>query len=137
MFELTKCAKLTCCLVLSVQASTIAPANGADRAIATTARPAKLEGMPYSEAREIISQFGWISFKGDCSGPPVNESICSHFPEIGYCSGSGVGFCGMYFYRKNRCLILVTVGGLPSEGSVVRDVTFQRKPCVRQQFLPD
>ena len=132
MYEIAKFAKLACYLALGAQASSIATANGAERGIAATARPVKLEGMPYSSAREIILGFAWNPFKGDCSGPSIDESICLKFPEIVYCSGSGMGFCSMQFYRKNRCLILVTVGGVPGEGSVVRDVTFRRRPCVRQ-----
>lgn len=107
----------------SVSASQVMPDSRA------TARSAKLEGMPYLKARPIILKYGWLPHGEECSGPPVNDSVCSRFPEIGYCSGSGLGYCGMDFTRENRCLIVTTIGGLPEEGSIVRDVTFRRGPC--------
>jgi uncharacterized protein YecT (DUF1311 family) len=100
-----------------------------------SAKPAKLEGLPYPQARAIILRYGWKPLKGECTGAGANDRICSRYPEIGNCTGNGIGFCDMSFYRKDRCLIVVAIGGAPTESgsgdSKVRDVTFIRRPCVR------
>jgi hypothetical protein len=95
-------------------------------------RPAKLEGMEYLEARKVILGFGWRPSSGDCSGPDVDERTCAKYPEIDTCTGVGIGLCGMKFVRRNRCLVLITIGGAPQRqagDTLVRDVTFLRGPC--------
>lgn len=121
--------KIAALTALSLQVPGWVSASLAMRTSSTAASAAKLEGMPYLQARAIILRYGWRPQRGECSGPPVSDTVCSQFPEIEYCSGNGVGYCGMDFFRENRCLILTTIGGLPGEGSVVRDVTFHRRPC--------
>ena len=92
----------------------------------------RLEGMEYLQARRIVLGYGWEPLPGDCRGGGTSDEICAQFPEIGNCSGVGVGFCDMTFVRRDRCLRLVTIGGAP-DGSpgdtTVRDVRFARAPC--------
>jgi hypothetical protein len=103
--------------------------------IASAASPkkgAKLEGMEYLKARHIILGYGWTPFSGNCSGPDVSNRTCASYPEVGNCTGVGVGLCDMTFVRRNRCLELVTIGGAPQDkpgDTVVRDVTFRHAPC--------
>ena len=92
----------------------------------------KLERMDYMQARSIIHEYGWRATPGECVGG-VDEATCRQFPEIGNCSGTGMGFCDMHFTKRDRCLSLVTVGG-PPDGTEdgepsVRDVQFSRAPC--------
>lgn len=94
--------------------------------------PAKLEGTDYNEARRSILAMGWLPLTGPCEGL-MSDTTCDRFPEIGNCSGTGLGFCDMHFERRNRCLTIITVGGYP-DGEVdgepsVRDVHFSRAPC--------
>ena len=94
--------------------------------------PAKLEGMEYLEARKVILGYGWRPSNGDCGGPDVDEQTCAKYPEIDHCTGVGIGLCGMEFVRRDRCLILITIGGAPQDqpgDTLVRDVTFLRGPC--------
>lgn len=100
---------------------------------ASRSNTAKLEGMSYGRARTIILEYGWKPAPGECVGGAMDYSTCKRFPEIGNCSGTGLGFCDMTFVRKDRCLSLVTVGGAPGDDEdsepVVRDVRFSRGPC--------
>lgn len=136
MLNLVRCALFVGLMASSYQAPVASPASRAVHESTSAAKPTRLEGMPYWRARAIILRFGWHPFKGDCGGPAIDDTLCSQFPEISYCSGSGVGYCGMLFYRQDRCLILITVGGTPETsgraGAVVRDVTFHRRPCLTQ-----
>jgi len=96
-------------------------------------KPFKLEGMDYRAARKAILAYGWKPLEGDCGGGGTDSSTCAAYPEIGNCSGTGVGFCDMTFVKGARCLIVVTVGGAPQatlrRGPIVRDVQFRRGPC--------
>lgn len=97
--------------------------------------PAKvrLEDMAYSDAREVILSLGWSPLEGPCMGGGAGEATCSDFPEIGNCSGTGVGYCDMTFRREDRCLTVVTTGGAPDrtdpEGVAVEWVRFSKAPC--------
>lgn len=97
--------------------------------------PAKvrLEGKAYSDARAVILSLGWSPLEGPCIGGGAGEATCSDFPEIGNCSGTGVGYCDMTFRRKDRCLTVVTTGGAPDrkdpEGVTVDWVRFSKAPC--------
>ena len=97
------------------------------------AAPQRLEGMAYPAARALILSFGWQPSHGDCQGAGISRQICQRFPELDTCSGVELGYCGMRFVRRNRCLILVTIGGPPSvEGltdTVVDGVQFNRRRC--------
>ena len=94
-------------------------------------RPTKLEGMVYVKARPIILGYGWRPLPGDCGG--ADQLTCARYPEIGNCSGTGVGFCDMTFTRRSRCLVIVTVGGEPRADKrgepTVRDLQFRVGPC--------
>lgn len=93
----------------------------------------KLEGMNYLAARKIVLSFGWKALGGPCEGM-VDDQTCRRFPEIGNCSGTGLGFCDMHFVRKQRCLDLVTTEGAPNDANnttQVRDVTFSSGPCAK------
>jgi hypothetical protein len=95
-------------------------------------RPAKLEGMEYLAARKVVLGFGWRPLAGHCSGADLSAETCAKFPEVGNCTGVGAGFCDMTFVRRDRCLVLVTIGGAPQNkpgDTLVRDVTFSRAPC--------
>lgn len=95
------------------------------------AQAAKLEGMSYQKAREIILQYGWKPLSGPCQG--ASNSSCAHFPEIGSCSGVAPGHCAMIFAHKDQCLYITTTGGDPEgeqEGDThVVAVSFRRGPC--------
>jgi hypothetical protein len=95
------------------------------------AKPAKLEGMHYDKARAVILGYGWKPFPGECGGPPVEKSTCARYPELGYCQGTGRGFCGMTFSKGDRCLHLTTVESPPGQGgyTVVYEVHFGRGSC--------
>lgn len=97
------------------------------------AKPMKLEGSSYLAARRTILAFGWQPLGGNCSGGGSSETTCQAFPEIGNCSGSGTGLCDMTFVRRDRCLVVITVGGAPSTNDnrepIVRDIAFGRGPC--------
>lgn len=126
---------LACLMAASLSAPSATAADGKSRESAATGKPVRLEGMPYLQARAIILRYGWRPFEGTCTGAGASERICSLYPEIGNCTGNGIAFCDMSFYRKNQCLIVVAIGGAPYEGdsgdSKVRDVAFRRRPCVR------
>ena len=136
MLVFTRFALLLGLLISIDQTSGIASANEINPESPITAQPNKLEGLPYLNARKIILQFGWKPFVGACEGAGTTNQLCSLYPEIGNCSGSGIGLCDMSFYRRNRCLVVVAIGGAPGDrssgDSVVRDVTFRRRPCERQ-----
>jgi hypothetical protein len=99
--------------------------------LAGTTTTTELEGMVYVKARPIILSYGWQPLAGPCGG--ANKSTCTDFPEVGNCSGTGVGFCDMNFARRDRCLVVITVGGEPTSDNrdytVIRDVLFSAGPC--------
>ena len=110
-------------LILGVSASSTG-------ATASSVRPARLEGMEYGEARQFVVSLGWVPVASNCDG--IDAETCSRFPEIGNCSGTGMGYCDMHFARKDRCLDVVTTGGYPApmeQGTTVSDVYFRRAPC--------
>lgn len=94
--------------------------------------PDRLEGRDYNEARAMILAMGWMPIGGPCQGF-MPDDVCRRFPEIGNCSGTGLGFCDMHFKRRDRCLMIVSIGGYPDgteDGEPsVRDVSFSRAPC--------
>jgi hypothetical protein len=107
-----------------------------DASAAGTAKPAKLEGMAYPKARRVVLSYGWKPLLGECSGGGTSDDICKRYPEIGNCSGTGLGFCDLHFINKTnkkRCLTLITVGGPPGADSVVQDVIFSNAPCLKNQ----
>ena len=101
---------------------------------APAAKPTKLEGMVYVKARPVILGYGWKPLHGDCGG--ADKATCANYPEVGNCSAGGYGFCDMTFIRRNRCLVVVTVGGEPQTNKrgepVVHDVQFRVSPCSKR-----
>ena len=98
-------------------------------------KPLKLEGLSYPAARQLIVGYGWLPLQGECGGGASSNETCRDYPEIGNCAGTGIGLCDMTFARKDRCLLVVTVGGAPrmtrSREPVVRDVQFSPSPCTK------
>lgn len=94
----------------------------------------RLEDMDYLAAREVIVGLGWQPLGGPCEGL-TNDAVCAEFPEIGNCSGTGLGYCDMTFRRADRCLVVVTTGGSPDRsqprGTSVDWVRFYRAPCAK------
>lgn len=92
----------------------------------------RLEDMTYLDARKVILDLGWQPLGGPCEGI-INDAVCAAFPEIGNCSGTGLGYCDMTFRRGDRCLVVVTTGGSPDrsqpEGTSVDWVRFHAAPC--------
>ena len=103
-----------------------AQAQGAPRAV-------KLEGMGYQNARQLILSYGWKPVSAKCQG--VSGRSCVQFPEIQSCSGVDLGYCGMVFIDKNRCLYLTTSGGEPEgqgeSDTHVTEVSFRAGPCFK------
>ena len=131
IYDNLKTCSMVACDQGDRESCTIAKEFAIQHAPTSIARNRKLEGMDYMEARAIIHSYGWSPMRAECSG--IDEATCLRFPEIGNCSGTGMGFCDMHFTRSNRCLSLVTVGGPPdsvADGEPsVRDVAFSRIPC--------
>ena len=117
------------CGIAQIYATSLGPDDGITE---RPREPAKLEGMDYSKARRTIVGYGWTPTPGECV-QGTSEQACKSFPEIGNCSGTGLGFCDMNFTRRDRCLSVVTTGG-PPDGALdgepsIRDVRFYRGPC--------
>lgn len=93
----------------------------------------RLEGMDYLEARKTILRFGWAPLPGGCSGGGASAKLCGAYPEIGNCTGTGIGYCDMTFIRRDQCLLIVTVGGAPGTTKrhqpTVQGVHFGPGPC--------
>ncbi len=128
--------KLFAFLGLALAAHSFAYGTGAPspRPDATT-RPAKLEGMTYVRARQVILSYGWYPLRGNCGGGGAGVLTCRQYPEIGNCSGSSPGYCDMTFVRKSRCLTIVTVGGAPvgrGGDTVIESVMFSRGRCSKE-----
>lgn len=84
------------------------------------------QGMPYEQAREALISSGWqaIAMHTTPNMSPVcwsdwaGEESCK-YQEIDSCSGSGMGFCLMYFYDgKAKYLKVRTVGGSPPDARI-------------------
>ncbi|MEQ1496334.1 MAG: hypothetical protein ABL912_11335 [Novosphingobium sp.] len=106
----------------------LAMAGGAQ----ASSKTPRLEGMQYDQARTIILGYGWRPLIGRCGGGVADSGICSRYPETGYCTLTGFGYCTMVFIRGKKCLTLLTVGGPMFDRrseTTVKDVTFSRAPC--------
>lgn len=84
------------------------------------------QGMPYEQARAALLAKGWqtIAMNITPNMSPVcwasweGEDSCK-FQEIANCSGTGMGFCLMYFKDgKGKYLYIRTVGGPPPDATV-------------------
>ena len=99
-------------------------------------KPVRLEDVEYLKARQIILSYGWVPVPGNCGGPDVDDHVCSTYPEVGNCTGVGIGFCDMTFRKANRCLRLVTIAGAPQDepgDTEVREVTFSKGACLKSR----
>jgi hypothetical protein len=98
----------------------------------------KLEDMDYLEARKVVLSLGWQPVEGPCDA--ISQATCADFPEIGNCSGTGLGFCDMHFRRADRCLTVVVTEGPPDmanpEGAPVDWVRFSKAPCKKDPNDP-
>jgi hypothetical protein len=96
--------------------------------------PARREYLDYVAARGIILEYGWHPLGGPCEGF-VEDATCHAFPEIGYCQGTGRGFCDMNFDRNGHCVLVITSGGPPKGGEPgdtrVEDVSIGTGPCLK------
>ena len=94
--------------------------------------PARWELLAYVEARRTILDSGWQPLSGPCEGF-VGDEVCRKYPEIGNCSGTGLGFCDMHFERNGHCLVVITTGGHPRSEEPgethVEDVVVRKGPC--------
>ena len=124
-------ATLASCLCLVSVQGTAGGANTAPPAV----NAKKLENGYYASAREIILRNGWKPLGGICEG--VLADTCAKFPEIDVCSGVYPGYCDLKFFRRNRCLFVLTIGGWPGDKyTQVKDVTFRRGRCVKNVSEP-
>ena len=93
----------------------------------------RLEEMNYLDARKAIIRLGWQPLDGPCDA--ISQTTCTDFPEIGNCSGTGLGFCDMHFRRGKRCLMVVTTGDAPDRSTPDRTsvewVRFTEAPCAK------
>jgi hypothetical protein len=93
----------------------------------------RLEEMNYLDARKVIIRLGWQPLDGNCDA--ISQATCIDFPEIGNCSGTGLGFCDMHFRRGKRCLTIVTTGDTPDRAQPDRTsvewVRFTKAPCAK------
>jgi hypothetical protein len=73
--------------------------------------------MPYAEARRKMLDLGWqvpaLNYSERCEWM---KEICTQYPEVDDCSGTGLGFCRFIFSdsQGNR-FIITTVGRNPLE----------------------
>lgn len=97
------------------------------------------EGDDYVAARARLIADGWQPFRDACTGGGTSADTCRAYPEIGNCSGTGVGHCDMQFSRGAECLAIVTVGGAPrADGGDTRiaGVRTMASACVRDSDMP-
>lgn len=84
------------------------------------------QGMPYLEARGILIKDGWqiITMHTTPNGTPScwmsdwdetkSPKISCDYAEVDSCSGTGMGFCKMWFFDgEDKCLKIITSGGEP------------------------
>ena len=87
------------------------------------------QGMNYTDARRILINDGWqtmVMHRMSFHNYPVcydheynrNTEECKYF-EIEDCSGTGMGYCSMFFYDgSNTYLHVVTQGGGPPDAEI-------------------
>ena len=93
--------------------------------------PIKLKkGMPYLKARQILLNTGWqtVVMHITPNGSPICnmsnwdekvQEISCKYEEIEACSGTGMGFCSMYFFDgEDKYLHIITAGGEPPDAEI-------------------
>jgi hypothetical protein len=85
----------------------------------------QLEKKSYSEARKIISQYGWKSYEDTkyCSSNNAKDS-CSKTPELYWCKFAAN--CQVSFYKEDKCLFIDVKGGPRWNTYIVHKVKFDR-----------
>lgn len=86
-------------------------------------------GMKYVDARKILINSGWqatnrhilLNLTPVCWDYDWNGFRRCDFPEVDDCSGTGMGFCLMYFYNtfQKSWLRIRTKGGPPPEYAII------------------
>jgi hypothetical protein len=81
------------------------------------------QGMSYNKARQALIKAGWqtVTMHIRPNGTPVcnSDNQDCKYPEIDACSGTGMGFCKMFFYDgESKYLELITAGGPPPDAEV-------------------
>ncbi len=85
------------------------------------------QGMQYKTARKTLLGNGWqmVTMKTLPNGTPVcydyaYSNGCDGFYEVEDCSGTGMGFCLMFFYDGDKTYLkIVTSGGAPADAHIV------------------
>ncbi len=97
--------------------------------------------MKYEEAREILLNSGWqaINMHIMPNGVPLpcwanwkdDKEYSCRFKEIESCSGTGMGFCLMWFFDgEDRYLRVLTAGGEPPNAVVHSWKKTKEKPHI-------
>ncbi len=84
------------------------------------------QDMKYEKARNILLNSGWqtVTMHSLPNGTPKcwysePDDYSCHFKEIDSCSGTGMGFCKMWFYDGDGGYLVVrTMGGPPPRAYV-------------------
>lgn len=83
-----------------------------DSSILALPIPSFYQGMPYSEARTKMLHLGWqvpiVNYSEQCEWM---EEICSKYPEVDDCSGTGMGFCNFIFTDSSGKRFIITTAG--------------------------
>ncbi len=101
------------------------------------------KGMPYLKARKILIKKGWqtVAMHTTAHGTPICSmgsseeyvpKIACKYEEIEDCSGTGMGFCSMYFFDgENKYLQVITAGGEPPAAQIhswIKEKELPKKP---------
>ena len=93
---------------------------------------ARLKGVEYVKAREVILRRGWKPAPGPCY---TNKDTCLNYPEIEACSESLPIQCSMAFVSGERCLAVGTSGesapGFEKGDPVIDVVRLVSGPCLK------
>ena len=96
----------------------------------TTNLPIKIkQEMSYLKARKILINNGWqtVAMHTTPNGTPTcwadyegaSEKDSCKYEEIDSCSGSGMGFCNMYFFDGDKTYLrIITAGGEPPDAQI-------------------
>jgi len=94
------------------------------------------KGMNYEKARKILLNSGWKPLimhpNSKCWKTYQDENVYScKFKEIDDCSGTGLGYCQMWFYDNNHnFLSITTVEGEPPSSIINSWKKTTKKPKI-------
>ncbi len=83
----------------------------------TTAKIPKIKGVSYHEARKLLLKEDWVPAQAiyPKSKTPFNLNIVyesfKNYPEVQGCSGTGLGFCTMFFTNQDYDILVITTAG--------------------------